>query len=173
MFLYEAGQYMRCRYVLGIATSFLLWLSPTAFGQVIKVRVIDCAHGRPLAKQQVSIILLYDKGEPPPPSDGRKLLLQTDVKGEAQFRLPEPRPARLEADVRLTSPQWSCGCSALVGTEDMIRKGVVKADACPRANQSAESLKAVPGEILFLALPPVWWQRLLWPLTKTNIPTPK
>src|SRR5713226_2379832 len=78
------------RYSQCLVWFLLLWLSPSCFGQVIRIRVIDLKTGRPLQKQPVSVTLFYDKGEKTPAKYDANLRLETDVNGEAQFRLPEP-----------------------------------------------------------------------------------
>jgi hypothetical protein len=133
---------------------------------MIRVRVIDDTNGHPLPKQQVSISLLYEKGEKVPANYDALLQLETDVNGEVQFRLPEPAPAHLAAQVRLTSEHWHCGCTALVDTQDLIQKGLVGPEPGHGSTRSTASVKAEPGEILFVARPFTFFERLLYPLVK-------
>jgi hypothetical protein len=144
----------------------LFWLGPACFAQTLRVRVLDCTSGHPLPKQQVALSLLNDRGERINPKNEPHLRYETDADGSARFKLPEPVPLRIEVDVSLTSQQWSCGCFALLNTRDVIRDGAVEAKACRGEKRSKVLPKPEPGEILFLALPPTWWQKLLWPLTK-------
>lgn len=144
----------------------LPWMGSVCFGQTVRVRVLDCTDGHPLPQQQVSLSLLHEKGEQAPPQRESNLRLETDANGLTLFSLPKPAPPRFEVDVHLTSKQWSCGCFALLNTEDVIRNGFVEAKACRGESRSKVLPKAEPGEILFLVLPPTWWQKLLWPLTK-------
>lgn len=155
----------RCLYPWSILV-LLPWLGSACFGQTVRVRVLNCTDGHSLPKQQVSLTLLREKGEQGLPKRESQFSLETDANGLAQFSLPKPAPPRFEVDVHLTSKQWSCGCFALLKTEDVIRNGFVEAKACRGENRSKVLPKAEPGEVLFLVLPPTWWQKFLWPLTK-------
>jgi len=157
---------MKRAFQCSLVCSVSLLLSPACFGQTIKVRVVDCSKGRPLARQRVSLHLLYDKTTHASMSKSTILHLETDLNGEAPFSLPEPPPARLIADVDLSSRLWNCDRFVLVSTQDVVQNGSVVAKACEEETRSKASVKPQPGEILFLALPPTWWQRLLYPLTK-------
>lgn len=143
----------------------LLWLSTSCLGQEIRIRVIDATSRHPLQKQRVSLSLLYEKSEKTPAKYDALVYLETDLSGEAQFRLPEPPPAHLEAQVRLTSEHWHCGCLVLVATQDLIQKGVVGTELGHRSGRSAAE-RAQPGEILFVARPFTFLERLLYPLVK-------
>jgi hypothetical protein len=143
----------------------LLLGGPLCLAQVVSIRVINAADGGPLQKQQVSVSLLYDKGEKTPPKHNVNLSLESDAKGEAHFTLPEPAPSRISARVRLTSVHWRCGCEVLATTEDVIQKGII-------GPQPAESKKPAtpvivsPGEIIFLARPLSFFERVLYPFVK-------
>jgi len=153
------------RYSQCLVWFLLLWLSPSCFGQVIRIRVIDLKTGRPLQKQPVSVTLFYDKGEKTPAKYDANLRLETDVNGEAQFRLPEPVPVHLATQVRLTSEHWHCGCMALIATRDLIQIGIVQTPG-PESTTSATNAKAEPGVILFLARPFTFLERLFYPFVK-------
>jgi hypothetical protein len=143
----------------------LFWLSPPCFGQVIKIRVTDSKTGRPLPMQPVSVGLHYGQGEKAPEKYDANLNLETDANGEAQFRLPEPAPSQLVAQVRLTSEHWHCFCIAFIATKDLIQMGIVQT---PRGESttSATNAKAEPGVILFLARPFTFLEKLFYPLVK-------
>jgi hypothetical protein len=117
--------------------------------------------GHPLQNQPISISLLYDKSEKTP-AKYEALNLKTDEKGESQFSLPEPAPSQLAAQVHLTSEHWHCGCSVLATTQDLIQKGIVG----PRSSKSVNPVIAQPKEILFLARPFTFFERLLYPFVK-------
>ena len=136
-----------------------------ARAQVIRIRVINVNNGHPVPRQSVSVGLAYAKSEKAPAMYDANLRLETDANGEAQIRLPEPFPAHLVAQVRLTSEHWHCGCVALVATQDLIQKGIVQASG-PESTGSATNAKAEPGVILFLARPFTFLERLLYPLVK-------
>jgi hypothetical protein len=128
----------------------------------MRIRVVNSNNGQPLPKQSVSVNLLYDKGQKAPAKNEANLLLETDANGEAQFSLPEPAPAHLGAQVRLTSEHWHCGCMALAATEDVIQKGMLGSES----TASSKSARLEPGVILFFARPFTFLERLLYPLMK-------
>ena len=143
----------------------LLWLCPACFGQSVRIRVIDAKTGLPLQKQSVSVVLVYRKGEKAPAKYDANLHIETDIKGEVQFYLPEPAPEHLLTQVRLTSEYWRCGCLALVSTEDLIQKGLVQAPG-HESTTTVSTTKSEPGVILFLARPFTFSEKLLYPLLK-------
>jgi len=132
------------------------------FGQTIRIRVVNEKNGHPLPKQPISITLLYEKSEKTPAKYDAALNIETDEKGESQFSLPEPAPAHLAAQVHLTSEHWHCGCGVLMVTQELIQKGIVG----PRSNETANAVKAEPKEILFLARPFTFFERLFYPFLK-------
>jgi hypothetical protein len=145
---------------------FLQMLGPLCLAQVVAIRVINAADGRPLQKQRVSVSLLYEKGEKTPAKYDANLSLETDANGEAQFTLPEPAPRHLSAQVRLTSEHWHCGCGVLAATGEVIQKGIVGPLPRAESKKSAPPVKADPGEILFVARPLSFFERLLYPFVK-------
>jgi hypothetical protein len=144
----------------------LLLLGPLCHAQVVTVRVINAANGHPLPKQQVSVNLFYEKGVKTPAKYDANLTLATDVNGEAHFALPEPAPLHLFVQIRLTSEHWHCGCLALAATGDVIQKGIVDPLPEGESKKAAASLKAIPGEILFVARPLSFFELLLYPFLK-------
>src|SRR5205814_6798042 len=92
-------------------------------GQVVKIRLINEQDCRPLKNQPMSISLLYDEVEKAPSGLELNLSRHTDANGEFLLRLPEPNPAHFGAQIRLTSHNWRCACSALLTTQDVITKG--------------------------------------------------
>ena len=150
---------------------FLIWLlvllsaSPRCVGQTIRIRIINGSNGHPLSKQQVSVSLLYEKTEKTPAKYEALLHLETDTNGVAQFTLPDLVPAHLSAGAHLTSEHWHCGCAAplLVDTKDLIQNGIV---AGREFSSRATPVRAAPGEIIFVARPFTFFERLLYPLLK-------
>jgi hypothetical protein len=142
-----------------------VWLSTACSGQVITIRIVDAKNERPLPKQNVSVSLLYDASEKAPAKYDAQLHLETDVNGAAQFTLPEPAPARVSVGARLTSEHWRCGCAApvLAVTQELMQKGIVKGSEFDSARHPA---KAEPGEIVFIARPFTFFERLMYPLLK-------
>ena len=86
----------------------LLCLAHLCRAQEVRVRVINAENGRPLQKQGVSVSFLYDKkyDKEIPTKYDAVLNIETDVNGEAHFKLPEPSACAL------FSP-GSCGLVAL------------------------------------------------------------
>ena len=150
----------------GLVYVLVLLLGPFCFAQVVTVRVINAADGHPLQKQHVSVSLLYDKGEKTPAKYEANLTLETDTNGEARFTLPEPAPPHISVQVRLTSEHWRCGCGVLAASGDVIQKGIVGPLPGGQSKKTTTSLKAPPGEILFVARPLSFFERLLYPFVK-------
>jgi|HubBroStandDraft_5_1064220.scaffolds.fasta_scaffold328211_2 hypothetical protein len=149
-----------------LASFFLLWSGAACFGQTIKIRITDVKEGRPLGKLTVSVGLVYDKNEKPPPDVDTHFLLETDSNGDTQFTLPKPPPSHVAAQAHLTWEHWHCGCAMLIATRDLLQNGFVAGDPRSKAARAAAPLKADPGEILFVASRFSFWERLLYPLTK-------
>ena len=145
--------------------TFILSISPSCFGQVIKVRIINGRDGNPLPKQPIAVSPLYEEGEQKPEKYDALLHHDTDAKGTAQFDLPEPSPAHLSVGARLTSKYWHCGCDipARVVTKELVQKGIVVGR---ELSSPTTSVNAEPGEILFVARPLTFFQRLFYPLLK-------
>jgi hypothetical protein len=149
-----------------IAFIFLLSVGPCCYAQAVTIRVINANDGGPLRYQQVSVSLLYDRGEAQPANYNGNLSLETDANGEANFVLPGPAPTHISAQVRLAPSHWRCGCVVLVATEELIRNGTSGTLPAADSGKSAVPVKAVPGEILFVARPLSFWERLVYPFVK-------
>jgi len=137
----------------------------SCFAQVVVIRAVNGNNGQPLQGRQVSVSLLYGKGEPAPEKYEASLNLVTDANGEAHFALPSPAPAHISAQVRVPE-SWRCGCGVLATTEELIHTGVVAPGATVGSGNPATGAKIVPGEILFSARPLSFWERLLYPFVK-------
>jgi hypothetical protein len=153
-------QYFRC-----MTWFLLLWVSPSCFGQAIRVRIVNGENGHLLSKQQITVSLLYDGSEKQPVKYDAVVRHDTDANGAAQFDLPEPPPAHLSVGARLTSDYWHCGCAApaIVVTKELMLKGIVEG---MELRSPTTLVKAEPGEILFVARPFTFFERLLYPLLK-------
>jgi hypothetical protein len=145
----------------------LLAIAPSCLAQAVTIRVINANDGRPMQKEPVSVYLQYDKEGAAPAKYDSNLRFETDVNGEVHFVLPEPPPAHISAQVRLTSEHWRCGCGVIVATENLIQQGVVGPVPETESRKSPASVKAVPGEILFVARPLSFLERLLYPFLKS------
>jgi hypothetical protein len=86
-----------CAFVL------LFLLGPVCLAQEVAVRLINAVNGRPLQDQRVSVSFLYDRkyDKSIPEKYDRVLHLETDVNGEAHFRLTEPPPTHFSAQASL------------------------------------------------------------------------
>jgi hypothetical protein len=135
------------------------------FAQVVTIRVVNPKNSKPLQGRQISVSLLYEKGETVPERYDANLSLVTDADGEVRFALPNPAPRHMSAHVSLPDI-WGC-CGVLATTEEVIRVGIVAPEGTVESGRkSALPTKAVPGEVLFLARPPSFWERLFYPLEK-------
>lgn len=150
----------------GLVCVLVLLIGPLCLAQVVTVRVVNTADGHPLQNQHVSVSLLNESGEKLPANYEANASLETDVNGEAHFTLPQPAPRHLSVLVRLTSEHWRCGCAVLAATGDVIQKGIVGPLPGGQSKKAATTLKAMPGEILFVARPLSFFERLLYPLEK-------
>jgi hypothetical protein len=142
----------------------VLSLGPTAFGQTIRLRVVNSQNGKPLANQQVSLSLLYQEGEPAPAKHVAALTGKTDTNGEARFDLPQPPPGHIAAEVPQVENHWHCACMLLLATQDVIEKGILELQ--PGDKSRTSGLAARPGIILLAARPLTFIERLLYPLEK-------
>jgi hypothetical protein len=122
----------------------LLWANSFSAAQVITIRVINAKNGHPLPKKRIKVSLRDEKNE----KGSSHLQLETDVRGEARFALPDPVPTRLSAVVLLKSRSWQCRCSVFVATQDAVRKGAV---AGQNLMSPATPVRAEPGQIVFVA----------------------
>jgi hypothetical protein len=119
-----------------------------------------------MSGRQITIALLYEKGDTLPAQYDAQLTLTTDAEGQVEFTLPNPAPGHLSAHITL--PQtWTCQCMVLAKTQEIVDQGITAVNG---SNGGAKSTlpfpKASPKEILFLAHPASFWERLLYPLEK-------
>jgi hypothetical protein len=144
-----------------LAGSVLIWIGPVCPAQTITIRAVNGKNGYPLPRQNVTISLLYEKGEKAPAKYSAQLNLETDDNGETHFTLPEPPPAHLAASVRIDWSHWRCPCALLDSTQNVLQSGVVKAEPSGK-----DSGNPKPGEILFVARPLSLFYRLFGWLEK-------
>jgi hypothetical protein len=144
------------------ALGWILLLSSLCSAQELSVRVLNAKNRRPLAKQSVTVQFLSEK----PPSAPSPLRLQTDDRGEVGFALPNPIPATINVVVSLTSEHWNCGCWVMVETAKVLHNGVLGPLPSGDNTKNVETLRPEPGEVVILASPFTFWERLLYPLVK-------
>jgi hypothetical protein len=146
----------------------LLSVAPSCLAQEAKIRVINGADGRPLPKLAVSVSFLYDKkyDREIPANYDPSLKLETGKNGEANFKFPQPPPAHFSVQVRVDWSHWHCGCGIIGSTEDLVREGINGPSSVSDEKKLAVRYKADRGEILVIARPLSFFERLLYPLTK-------
>jgi hypothetical protein len=147
---------------------FLLFSVAPCLAQEAKICVINGANGHPLPKLAVSVSFLYDKkhDEAIPTNPVASLKLETDGNGEVHFKFPQPRPAHFSTQVSLDESHWHCRCVILASTEDLVREGITEPSTKKDAEKFAARYKVVPGEILIIARPFSFFERLFYPIMK-------
>lgn len=136
---------------------FFLLCAP-ASAQILKIRVINVKNGQPLPKQVVLVNFLYDHRENAPSNVESNLHLSTGADGIVSFPLPDRAPEHLGIQVKLTLDSWRCGCYVLAATPDVLSKGLLSSPSGATVPQ--------PGEIVFTARPPTFFERIFDPLLR-------
>jgi len=150
-----------------LACVLLLCCGHICLAQEITVRVVSAANGRPVPKQAVSVSFPYgETNEMEIPAKHAVLNLETDANGEAHFKLPDPPPAHFAAQVRVDWSHWNCLCIITGSTNDLVQKGILGSPAATVRKKYAALLKPAPREILFVARPLSFLERLFYPLAK-------
>lgn len=144
----------------------LIWPGSSCLAQPVTIRVIDIHNGRLLQKEKVSVTLLYDKGERTPATYEPNINGETDANGGMQFRIAEPDPAHFSVMVHLRSEYLRCGCWVMGDTKDLIQKGIVGPQPGAKSEKSDATIKAVPGELVIMARPMSFFERLFYPIIK-------
>ena len=149
--------------IAGCGILFLL-LESVSYGQVITIRVIDIRNGKPLEKQHVSILIIYDRDETTPTKYDKVVKLETDIEGMAQIRLPEPLPGTLQFGLRMTLQHWHYVSGSMVSTKKLTQQGI---ELIPTEKRKSDCrIKAKAGEIVFLVRPFSFFERLFYPVMK-------
>jgi hypothetical protein len=141
---------------------WLVWLCHFCSAQSVTVRVLNGNDEHPLQKQSVSVQFLYEK----PPKASPSLHIETDADGQATFNIPEPIPEHIDVRVTLTSEHWHCACGVMADTQQILRNGILQAAPSKEPNASGASAGARPGQIVFLARPFTFFERVLYPFVK-------
>jgi hypothetical protein len=162
------------RRLRAFAWVLLIWLTDSCFGQVITVRIVNEKNGQPLAGQEISVSFFYRTGESVPQAEDSNLHLKkdsnlnfhlkTDAHGLASFNLSQPAPAQLWVGAGLPSQYWFCACAtrAFASTQEVIEKGITARVDSKRSKVP----NAKPGQIIFVARPYNFFERLMYPLLK-------
>jgi hypothetical protein len=147
------------------AACLLLALAPACLAQAVTIRVLNSRDGHPLARQSVSVSFLYGhKGTPPKHDSG--ITLETDANGEARFTIPDPAPVHLAAQIRPDWSRWRCSCAVFPDTQIVIQKGIAGPFPADVAKKLPAGGTPRPGEILFVATPLSFLERIFYPLLK-------
>ncbi len=135
-------------------------LCPVCPAQSVGIRVVDM-KGQAIAKQPIRVSFSAEKLA----KAADAVTLETDAKGEASFNLPEPAPPQLEVRVSLREGRWLCNCVLMTDTNTVLHQGVVQ----PAPHETAvpkSTPEAQPGQIVFVARPMGFFERLFYPLIK-------
>ena len=136
---------------------FACLLPSTCFSQAISVRAINGRDGHPLPNETVVAQFLDEQ----PARVSSPQQIKTDANGEAQIRVPHPTPKHLMIRLVLTSEHWNCSCGLMTDTGKVLGNGVLQA-----GNAHGVQVAARPGQVVFVATPFTFFERLLYPLLK-------
>ena len=137
-----------------LALAVLVTFGIACSAQEVTVRVFNAKNDQPLASETVKVQSMGGEASSP-------VLLTTDAKGEAHFSIPNHTG---HIDVRVVlkkSRHWDCNCWVAADTKE-VRQGIVA--YTPVKGREAPAAK--PNEIVIMAYPLSFIQRLLWPLMK-------
>jgi hypothetical protein len=144
------------------AFTWALVLCHICFAQEVKVRVINGLDGRPLPKQAVFVQFFYEK----PARISPPLHIETDADGEAQFSISKPPPENIDVRLALTSEHWHCACRVMADTEKVLREGILQVARSNVPNAPIAPANKEPGQIVFIAAPFTFIEKLMHPLPK-------
>ena len=137
-----------------LATVVLVAFGVTCPAQDVTVRVFNARNDQPLASEVVEVQFMGTEASSSP------VQLITDAKGEAHFKIPN-HTEHIDLRVVLRSGHWDCGCWVMADTKQ-VQQGIVA--YTPVKGREAPATK--PNEILIMARPLNFIERLLWPLVK-------
>ena len=143
------------------AFCWIFLLSSLCSAQELTVCVLNAKNRQPLAKQTVTVQYLNDK----PPGALSPVSLQADNHGEARFSLPSPLPGTVDVKVALTSEHWHCACWVMVETGKALHDGFVQT-APSKSGKTVEAITSKPGEVIIMARPFTFGEKLLYPFVK-------
>lgn len=146
---------------------FMLCVTPLSFAQTITIRAVDVTSGHSLKQYRATIWLLYTKQDASSTKQVPELEIQSDSSGIIRFSLPEQVPQRLFIRLILKEGHWRCGSVEFADSQELIQKGIVGLSPSPKSNKTDVVVKAMPVEIVFLARPMTFFERLLYPLVKS------
>jgi hypothetical protein len=149
-----------------------LYVNGTCFAQTVTVRIVNATNESPLKNEKVFVPGINGKEETQDEAHFKlitkpntpDLRLVTDVKGEAQFQLPNLVPAYVYVRAELSRPLWDCTCLFRVSTEQVTQKGFIVTTYDNERSRSKTSIQPKLGEVLIRLTPTPWWERLFYPL---------
>jgi hypothetical protein len=147
------------------AFTWALVLCHICSAQVVKVRVINGYDGRPLPKQAVFVQFFYERR----PKISPPLHIETDANGEAQFNISESPPENIDVRLALTYEHWHCACWVMADTEKILREGIVQVPPTNVPNAPIAPASMGPGQIVFIARPFTFFEKLLYPFLKQKL----
>lgn len=156
------------------ALVLLSFAGTSAFGQTVRIRLVNTVNGNPVKDRRISIFgtsgnistLEKHPQQMLAKSAVPDLRLVSSVKGEAVLELPKPAPAYFYVLAELRGPVWDCPCLARVVTEEVLHKGTVIRNAAEIRSPGEFQTQTTPSEILFRLKPLPSWVRIIWPLVK-------
>jgi hypothetical protein len=128
---------------------------------MVTIRVVNIRNGQPLPKQRISLSLFYEKEELRPEKYDRTIRMETRINGEAQIRLPEPPPKHLYLFLKMSSKYWHYVFDIDICTQELIQHG--KVGPLPDTKTASVPVEAAPGEVIFIARPYTFIERLFSP----------
>jgi hypothetical protein len=138
-----------------LASVFIATLATACVAQEVTVRVINAKNGQPLPNESVVVQFMGTQ------ASSSSMQLTTDAKGEAHFNIPDSQTEHLDVRVVLKSGHWDCGCWVMTDPKT-VQQGIVA--YTPIKNHDMPVAK--PNEIIVLARPLRFIERLLWPIVK-------
>jgi hypothetical protein len=97
------------------------------------------------------------------------LHIETDANGEAQFNISESPPENIDVRLALPSEHWHCACWVMADTETVLREGIVQIPPINVPNAPFAPASTEPGQIVFIARPFTFFEKLLYPLLKQQL----
>jgi hypothetical protein len=127
--------------------------------QQVTVHVVNGKSGRPLRDERVVVQFFGAQSSSSPKT------LQTDVSGEISFVIPNAVPDYVDVRVFLKSEYWHCGCWVYAETKRVGQQGILQSPAT-KMSEGTHEVAQKPGEVVIVARPFAFGERLLYPFVK-------
>jgi hypothetical protein len=79
---------------------------------------------------------------------------------------PDSQPKHLNIRLALTSEHWHRACWVMTDTENVVHNGIMQSAPANKAKAYPVPANAKAGQIVFVATPFTFFERLLYPLVK-------